>query len=416
MKRSNGVKRLPITEYLRRFLLMLLCMAIVSSVITSYTVFSAEALESSVVRSGEQETREEIKARLLEQIKNDGWDPYSEDMTLEEFYALMEMFDEGTLPLESDTSSSNSGNSGVSSPVFGAPGFDEPGIEEPSATADGKYIPRTKFLFAGLSNYERRNGSTDAEAPQDYDTNYDYEQIIGAADGEQQFYYPHGLDPYNSGYKRPPESWSGIEVTDEKTNRVVLVSEGINNNDPTVAGDVIQDLFAKYTGYYVKQVTIDGANINVLGMIDLGDRCIYYYLSAEGQSTQVSTTTLPDESKFIIEYVPVEHQVKYQVKLNDEAVTDKDVTNEIANGVVFYGSDGPMNASWVDGIFGASRPNRTTDGAYSFDVVVPYGYELQILISIEMTVDIPYKSKAGYADSFHVEINHTGTKDNVKKA
>ena len=396
MKRNKTDKHLPKTIYLRRLITMLLCLTLVLSTFGSMNIPVIQAADTAQTGS-----RQAIKAHLMDMIRNGDWDPYSSNMTVEEFYALMELFDEGKLPLESETAS---GKPTISSPGFDAPGFGAPGIDEPSSTAEGLYIPREKFLFAGLSNYERREGSTDSDPPLEYDNGTNYRP------GDD---YPDNLDPFGAGYKRPPKSWKGVEVTDKKTNRVILVSEGVNDNNPAVAGNVIQGLFASYTGYYVKQVTIDGANINVLGVIDLGNRYIYYYLSAEGQNTQVSTTTLPEDAKFIVEYVPVEHQIQYQVKL--EGASDY-ITNQTASGVVFYGSDGPTNVSWVDGIFGSSRPNRTTDGAYSFDVVVPYGYELQIFISIDMTIDIPYKTKTNYAPSFHVEIDHTGTKQAVHDA
>ena len=382
MKITKTNKHLYITEYWHRFLSILLCLTMVSSVFTSFTVFSAEAFGSSVVRDGEQETREETKARLMKLIKSGEFDPYSADMTVEEFFALMELFDEGKLPLN------------------GASTFAS--INAVEANTDS-YIPRTKFLFGGLTDYVPREGSNDNDPPLPYENGTDY-----TTDDE----YPSGLDPFSSGYLRPPKSWDGVQITDKKTDRVVLVSEGTNDGDPSIAGDVIQDLFAKYTGYYVKQVTIDGANINVLGMIDLGDRCIYYYLSAEEQNTQVSTTTLPDEAKFIVEYVPVEHTVNYVVKMDG---SNDPITYQTPENVVFFGSNSPTTLSWVDSIFSASRPHRTTDGAYSFDVFVPYGYELQIFISIDMTVDIPY-SRPTTNNFFHVDIDHTSKKEDVKAA
>ena len=383
MESNERNKHLRITEYLRRFMLILLCLTMVSSVFTNFTVFSAKALGSSVVRSDAQETREETKARLMKLIKSGKFDPYSADMTVEEFFALMELFDEGKLPLNQVSTYS---------------------LLNTLAANEDSYIPREKFLFGGLANYVRNSASDDNDSPLEYDN------TNGASDELEK--YPAGLDPYGSNYMRPPKTWDGVPVTEKSVNRVVLVSEGVNDNNVAVAGDVIQNLFAKYTGYYVKQVTIDGANINVLGVIDLGNRYIYYYLSAEEQNTQVSTTTLPDDAKFIIEYVPVEHTVDYVVKMDgsDEPITDQKPEN-----VVFYGSNTPTTLSWVDSIFSTSRPNRTTDGAYAFDVFVPYGYELRILISIDMTVDIPY-SRQTTNNSFHVDIDHTSKKEAVKAA
>ena len=115
-----------------------------------------ETREDILQETGEdipEETREEVKARLLRQIREEGWDPYSSDMSLDEFYALMEMFQEGTLPLdeaplteeisavdqdmdESGTAKSNTEESGTEEPGTGD--FDdnnsdtgEPNAEEP---------------------------------------------------------------------------------------------------------------------------------------------------------------------------------------------------------------------------------------------------------------------------------------------
>lgn len=433
MKSNKSGKRLYTTELFRRLLIALLCVNIVLTAFSSSLISTVQASDSHEQNS----TREGTKARLLEMIKYEGWDPYSADMTVEEFYALMELFDDGELPLESAKNKYSSVDNASAyqaiaraakraSAVTNAAtddearaygimpiADDETAAEDDEPAVDGKLsIPREKFLFAGLRNYERRDDSQDSDEPQDYDNGIDYEPTGKMVDGEPQYHYPHGLDPYHVGYKRPPkQSWDGIEIKDMKTKRVVLVSEGTNDENIAIAGDVIQDLFAHYSGYYVKQITIDGANINVLGMIELEDRYVYYYLSAEGQNTQVSTTTLPDEAKFIVEYVPNEHKIEYQVRLDN-----RDVTHETPTGVVFYGSDAPTTANWVESIFGAGRAHRTTDGAYSFDVLVPYGYQLQILISINMTVDIPYETIKPNKESFFVEIDHTSKKDAVHEA
>ncbi|MCH5304716.1 MAG: hypothetical protein J1E41_07620, partial [Ruminococcus sp.] len=411
MKSNTGGKRLRITELLRRLVVALLCVNIFLTAISSSQLFTTVQATDS---SAKQETREEVKARLLRQAKNDGWDPYSADMSVEEFYALMELFDEEKLPIEAENTQLAPQNKSQESKTarIAAQAMNSPSIDKPKATSDGVYVPRTKFLLAGISKYDiRRAEADDSTPPLKYNNDTNYEKITDATGDEPQYYYPKGLDPYNVGYMRPSMDWNGIEIKDMKTRRVVLVSEGTNDDNKAVVGDVIQSYFSKYTGYYVKQVTIDGANINVLGMIELADRCVYYYLSAEGQSTQVSTTTLPDEAKFIVEYVPNEHQIEYEVKLNGE-----DVTHDTPNGVVFYGSNTPTTVNWVESIFGAGRAHRTTDGAYSFDVIVPYGYDLQILISIDMTVDIPYQSRKPSKNDFYVQINHTGKKEAVHDA
>ena len=406
MKSMKSGKRLNTTALLYRLLVALLCVNIVLSSFCGSIYFTVQATDSSVKQD---ETREEVKERLLNQAKNDGWDPYSADMSVEEFYALMELFDEGKLPLESEVSQKSREYS-VDKQVIAA--GESLVNESTSSDVEDVYIPRTKFLLSGISKYDvRRAGTDDSQPPLKYDNDTNYEVIEYATGDEVRYYYPKGLDPHSMGYMRPSNDWNGIEITDMKTKRVLLVEEGTNDDNKAVVGDVIQSHFSKYTGYYVKQVTIDGANINVLGMIELEDRCVYYYLSAEGQNTQVSTTTLSDEAKFIVEYVPNEHQIEYEVKLNDE-----DVTHDTPNGVVFYGSNTPTTVNWVESIFGAGRAHRTTDGAYSFDVIVPYGYELQILIGIDMTVDIPYQSREPSKNDFYVQINHTGKKEAVHDA
>ena len=416
MKSIKSGKRLHTTELLRRLLVALLCFNIVLTSFCASLMFTVQATDSDSQQEG---TREDVKARLLSQIKDEGWDPYSSDMSIEEFYALMELFDEGKISPESE----NTKNSQAYASAYKAlrmvksttdePDINKLAMDEPVSINDDAYIPRTKFLFAGLSKYdERRKGEEDSDFPEEYNNNLDYEPTGELVDGEPKYYYPHGLDPYGVGYMRPPtRSWDGIKIADKGTKRVVLVSEDANSDNSAVAGNVIQGLFAQYTGYYVKQVTVDGANINVLGMIELEDRFVYYYLSAEGQNTQVSTTTLPDEAKFIIDYVPNEHEIEYKVRLDNQ-----DVTHDTPTGVVFYGSDTPTTANWVESIFGAGRAHRTTDGAYSFDVLVPYGYQLQILISINMTVDIPYETIKPNKESFFVEIDHTSKKDAVHEA
>ena len=356
---------------IRAILLYVLVALLVCS--TAVLVF-AETFTNVFENIDRIETREQIKSRLLWQARYEGWDPYSADMTLDEFYALMELFDEGKLPLGKNAST----------------------IAGTNSTSDETFtIPRTKFLLDGIpEKYTKQDGENGNENfALDYQNNNNYEPY---GEDEKNFYYPEGLDKYNKGYKRPPLSWSGVGV-DSSTKRALVVLEKENEN-PAIASKVDQDLFPYFEDYYVKQVTVDGADINILGMLQIPgtNQYVCYFLSAEEQSTQVSTTTMPDPDKFIVEYVPVEHMVNYTVTMAD-------------------GSDVP-NGIDEDIIFGSYHPYRTTDGAYSFDVTVPYGYTVTIYISINMTIDVPYVNNKPDNMSFPVRINHTGTYEEAKKS
>lgn len=358
---------------------------------TSFAVVSVTAIEES-------DPRAEIKSRLMWKIQYLGWDPYSEDMTLEEFYALMELFDEGKLPL---------GQKPRRAPALGMgdAGMEDPGIE---GSASGRYIPRSQFLFAGLGEY------TGDGAPLGYDNVKGAVGDDGEADSEDSEdiqNYPSGLDPYGGGYKRPPKDWEGISVNENL--QAVIVKENENDTNPHVSGNVVQDLFKSYDGFYVRRVTVSGVDAAVLGMIkmnDSTDKYVYYYLSSEDQDTKVSTTTLPEGEKFIIQYVPNEHKIDYEVKM----ATAKEDSSE--------GEDDlkDVTQNWSDIIF-SSHPSRTTDGAYAFDVVVPYGYELTVVIQYKMNVGkLTYKKQNGGEDEvvdviFEVEEEVVGRK-NFKQA
>lgn len=368
-----GVKRQHTNVFLFRLLGVLLCLNLLLGAISGALIYIVRAQETSAVQA---ETREEIKARLLQQI-GEGWDPYSSDMSLDEFYALMELFEQGELPRIPGAATFAAFGLGVGS-VTG---------DSPVAAAEDVTIPRVKFMFGGLTTEV-----TGSDAPLSYDN------AKGTGD------YPAGLDVYERGYLRPPTSWAGVPVDGDL--QAVVIVPNINDGSIAIAGDVNQDLFLKYDGYYVKQVTISGANINILGMIQVNGQYICYYLSAEEQDTQVSTTTLPDTAKFVVEYVPAEHEIQYEVKM---AGSDTNLAHEKPENVVFYGSNTPSESSWADSIFGAGRAHRTTDGAYSFDVSVPYGYTVEIYITIEMEVNLPGAGKG----TFPVSIKHTGTKQEV---
>ena len=114
-----GGKRLLKKEYNKkksrcRWLSLLLSLCMVVSLFGSVFSFPtlAREIEQTEPRKeswekikhteANEETMEEIKTRLLWQIKEEGWDPYSEDMSVDEFYALMELLQEGTLPLKGE--------------------------------------------------------------------------------------------------------------------------------------------------------------------------------------------------------------------------------------------------------------------------------------------------------------------------
>lgn len=269
--------------------------------------------------------------------------------------------------------------------------------------------------------------------------------------------YPEGYGLQYSGYLRPPKDWVGVKVEEIGDVQTVLVKKGINDNNYQISCDVDQSVFQGdekgngdyehgilYNGYYIKQITIDGANVNILGIIRVPEtgRLVYYYLSAEEQDWQVSTTTLRDEDKFLIEYTPNEYKIEYQVLMEGTFVHGDDLTsaefrsksiaNLVPQNVVMYGATSATTLNWVDSIFGTSsnRAARTTGGAYSFDVLVPYGYEIQIYISVDRIItgtykdkynkDIPDKAKEPNADgaipyTFHVDIDHTSSRASVEE-
>ena len=125
MRVNNGNKHYLKSKKLRHLLMMFLCLIMVFSICDTSFVSSTNAIESSKTN-----TQEDIKTRLLRQIKEENWDPYSSDMSIDEFYALMELFEEGTLPLKDEDSKDKSDTPSVSNPPVSVPSVDEPGIEE----------------------------------------------------------------------------------------------------------------------------------------------------------------------------------------------------------------------------------------------------------------------------------------------
>lgn len=341
--RKNGKNK---CKTLHRILSMLLVVIMAFSICdpTVMSLTSAEAPSSNTntkkQQKDTQETREEIKTRLMQQIRYENWDPYSENMSLEEFYALMELFEEGKLPLQS---SGTAGRQGIR-----APGVEEPGTGDPSDST--VYVPRRMFMFGGLEAY-----TGEVNKPLDYDN-----------DSSTDPDYPPGLDDYRSGYKLPPVNWPGVPVKEKNGTEAFVIVPDINEGDPGIAGDVDQSLFLKYEGYYVRRVTTQSTEVTVLGAVRLPGpegKYVYYYLTGEGQSTEVSTTTLPEGQKFIVQYAVGEHMVDYQLymdSINSSTALPGGITK--------------------DTIFGTDRPAKTEDGKYAFTATVPYGYILELYL------------------------------------
>lgn len=369
MKSNKKAMHLPKIEYFRRLLVMLLCLTISLSAFASNTLYTVQALDSPLGN------REEIKARLMEMIENDGWDPYSANMSIEEFYALMELFDEGKLPLESKTASDSLS---ISSPGFGEPGIEEPGIEDPSAASEAVYIPRTMFMFSGLGDYDGTEN-----APGEYNNN--------TGSPEDPINYPAGLDNYGMGYLCPPADWNGVPVNGES--QAVVIVKDTNRDKPQIAGDVDQSLFIEYPDRYVRRVTAQNTEVTILGAIKLSgqEEYVYYYLTSDMQSSDVSTTTLPKGQKFIVEYLPIEHEITYEVRMNSVGGTD--VTNDPAS-VNVNGTD--VEDTWENIIFGTNHPSKTDAAAYSFTVWAPYGYTVEIYYDDVETPQLGKDTKGDY--------------------
>ena len=327
---KNG-KSMRKTTYLHRLLALMMCLGLMLPMFSGLIAFSA-------LNTGQ----EEIRSRLLHQIMEEGWDPYSASMSVEEFYVLMDMFEDGTLPISSNNNSNNSGKSiysALARSVLSVLGL----ADDEDAAENSVAIPRTMFLLGGLA---------DESGFDDYDND----------NGSEGNIYPPGLDKYNAGYKLPPANWNGIGVTTDNNTgalRAAVIVDGINDADPHTAGDVNQALFPKIDGYYVRSVSAAGGSVSILGVIDKGNNdYVYYYMSTDDQSTLVSSTTLQDGAKFIVNYSLNEHAISYKIEMSDGSNVPADIT--------------------LDSVFGEMRPTKTVDAAYSFDVIAPYGYTAQV--------------------------------------
>ena len=355
---KRGGKRLLKKEHIKkeslcRWLSPLLSLCMVVSMLSGVVSFPAFAREVGQTEPKEEtgkeigqaepkeETQEEIKTRLLRQIKEAGWDPYSADMSVDEFYALMELFQEGTLSPEEEDSAVEVSVTGLD---FNEQDMGEADTEGSGTGQDANdlYIPSTMFLFSGLSA-ESLSGM----------------EAAGYNRGRSLEYHNATSD---ESYTRPPEEWHGVEIKDNMQVRVIV--PGTNKDDHTIIGDVDQKLFPQYDGYYVRRVTAQNSDVTILGVIRLREQnsYVYYYTNNEEQSTDVSVTILPAGQKFITQYYVSEHSIEFQVKMND--ISGEDVTTQ-----------------WIDDIFGTDRPTTTNLGAYAFTAQAPDGYTLSFYLA-----------------------------------
>lgn len=357
------VKRLRRIEYLRRLIVLMLCLGLILPTFSGLIAYSAP-----------DDGQEEVRERLLHRIRDEGWDPYSESMSIEEFYALMAMFEDGTLPLGSNNAARPAKLNTVARSIMSIMGLNDDETEESGSTpAESPVtIPRNMFMFSGV---DTNTNGVNAGKPLEYDNGTNYEPIEGS---EGKYDYPAGLDPYGMNYVRPPMEWKGVKVNEES--QAVVIVDGINKGNPSIAGNVDQDLFLKYDGRYVRRVTAQNTEATILGAIKLidQDRYIYYYLTDSKQSNDVSTTTLPEGQKFIVEYLPIEHEIEYKVlKNSSDGIEGEDITN-VRESVNIGGTD--VRDTWENIIFGAEHPTKTDGGAYSFIGYAPYGYTVEFYL------------------------------------
>ena len=448
-------------EVLRRGLSLLLSLCMVVSLFCGVVTFPAFAQGSGQEPEQKQpqtetkevpqkeilaEPRAEIKARLLRQIREEGWDPYSSDMTLDEFYALMELFQEGVLPLTDEnpavTEIPGSGEPNTDEPSIDGPTIDGPTIDDPGTEGSGNenttsaqptgtmYIPREMFLFSGVNpdgttdNNDNDISSRPGKAADGniYGAPLKYDNQSGATDELNN--YPAGLDPYG-GYTRPPKGWPGIKVGRSMAAKVV--DPGTNEGNTSVSGDVDQSLFLEYDGVYIRRVTAKNNDVTVLGAIKQPkknesdpDVWVYYYTNKDQQSTEVSATTLPEGEKFVIHYAHEEYSVSYQIRFratNAELGEDGSVnlfgydlirspeeyTEQYYDKYSDYQDahpDGADIADWVrqlprlkneadrgelaQAIFGDEFPTKTDEGRYAFTATAPDGYTLAFYLASDV--------------------------------
>ena len=267
------------------------------------------------------ENSEMLKSSLLNRIREGSFDPYSSDMTLEEFYALMELFEEGSLPLKNTTVTSKNVGVMYADGVIGDPGVEEPGIAVQASVEDGVIPPAMFDAFYAVSG-----------------------ESIG------------GLPNWWTGFRQ------GNVYSDNNT--VKMVNEG--DMDVNAGFPYITDTSG--ATHYVRRVTVSGIEASVIGIIDAGENGVnYYYLSQTDQNTQVSTTALAEGQKFGLQYSEEEFSVQYELKLYDKDGTD--LTGTLTDDGVNW---------WLDTILGADRPAQTTDRAYILNATAPDYYTVAI--------------------------------------
>lgn len=124
-----------------------------------------------------EETREEIKVRLMRQIRYEGWDPYSGTMSVDEFYALMELFEEGALPLEeerpaSETTEPKAESSKIEDSDVETPKIEDSDVETSATDAPETETPESEEPDAEIPEIEESDVETpetegpDIEAPE----------------------------------------------------------------------------------------------------------------------------------------------------------------------------------------------------------------------------------------------------------
>lgn len=262
------------------------------------------------------------------------------------------------------------------------PEADDPNLEDPDPDdpePEPFSIPRTMFLFDGVKT-DSTPGTDSAGnpfgPPQEYDNITNYEPVENGSG----FYYPSGLGDANSEYTRPPLEWKGVVVDDSKMEALVIV-KGENEDDPNIAGNVDQSLFLKYNGVYIRRVSAQDNDVNILGAVKPRDseEYVYYYTSRDQQSTEVSATILPEGQKFIIHYAHNEYPISYTVRINDRV---GELQSIYGGDIVRWVQDMPnVTDTWADVIFDKDFPTHTDLGAYSFNATAPDGYTLSFFLA-----------------------------------
>ena len=470
--RRRGGKRLLKKEPLitkksfRRGVSLLLSVSMVMSMLVGVISFPAFAREIGsddsqtepqveTVEETAEETTNEIKARLMWQIRYEGWDPYSESMSMDEFYALMELFREGSLPLDPITEAIDPE---TANPVGDVPDAEQPGAEQPGTEQPGTEEPGTEEQpGTGAQQPALPGGEGPGIEPPHADGTYVLApdtaapSIIGpsaptnaddagieepAPDTASYIPWDIFLVSKPSGELTPPEGWPGL-LLDEGDDGVetVITDPTINIDNPHVAGEVKQELFPEYDNLYVRRVTVQNTNVEleILGIVEhpYTHELIYYYKTSESQSMQVSATTLAAGQKFVIQYLPMEYAISYQIRFRakkGEEYTDEktrfqlfgywmertedseyydnyqdyfeheylpthttpEKTPEMGEGIAEWVRQLPRLVNEADrdklatDIFGDAFPRGTDGGRYAFTASAPAGYTLAFYMASDM--------------------------------